>query len=136
MPSALFLRAATSDDAEIIASHQADATREARNYRGSLQPQSVSPTALSYVAGYGQTIMGSLIVSLESTTAHINHVFVTPDAREVGLADSLVQFLLNELRERNITYVSAQALPGDRSMKNLFERHGLVAQTIIVGKSL
>ena len=30
----------------------------------------------------------------------------------------------------------AHALPGDRAMKNLFERHGLVAQTIVVGKSL
>ena len=136
MSSALFLRAATSDDAEIIASHQADAVREAQSYRGSLQSVAISPSSLTYVAGYGQTVMASLIVSLESTTAHIHHVFVVPDAREVGLADSLVQFLLNELRERNITYVSAQALPGDRSMKNLFERHGLVAQTIIVGKSL
>lgn len=136
MSSAMFLRAATSTDAEVIASHQADAVREAQSYRGSLQPVSNSPSTLTYVAGFGQTVMASLVVTLEGSKAHIDHVYVAPDAREVGLADSLVQFLLNELRERNITYVNAQALPGDRSMKNLFERHGLVAQTIIVGKSL
>jgi len=66
----------------------------------------------------------------------IHHVFVVPDAREIGLGDALVLHLLDELRGLGVSHVSAHALPGDRAMKNLFERHGLVAQTIVVGKSL
>ena len=41
-----------------------------------------------------------------------------------------------ELQLKNATWLQSSALPGDRAMKNLFERHGLVAQTIIVGKKL
>jgi hypothetical protein len=43
---------------------------------------------------------------------------------------------LRELQHKNVSWVQSSALPGDRAMKNLFERHGLVAQTIIVGKKL
>ena len=132
----MFLREATVTDANIIESHRSAAALEAQNFRGTVQAPTTSSSSLSYVAGYGNTVMASLVVSITATNAHIDLVYVDPDAREVGLADALVQFLLRELRERAITYVAAQALPGDRSMKNLFERHGLIAQTIIVGKSL
>jgi hypothetical protein len=40
------------------------------------------------------------------------------------------------MTKRNAAWVQSSAMPGDRAMKNLFERHGLVAQTIIVGKKL
>jgi L-amino acid N-acyltransferase YncA len=71
-----------------------------------------------------------------SSTAVIHHVYVVPDSREVGLGDSLIQALISDLPSRGVKEIEAQALPGDRGMKNLFERHGLIAQTIIVGKSL
>jgi hypothetical protein len=48
----------------------------------------------------------------------------------------LIQALISDLPSRGVKEIEAQALPGDRGMKNLFERHGLIAQTIIVGKSL
>lgn len=132
----MFLREATDSEADIIESHRLAAAQEAQNFRGTVQNSTTSSSSLSYVAGYGNTVMASLVVSITSNNAQIDHVYVVPEAREVGLADALVQFLLTELRERDITYVGAQALPGDRSMKNLFERHGLIAQTIIVGKTL
>jgi GNAT superfamily N-acetyltransferase len=81
--------------------------------------------------------MASLSASgSKDTSVFIHHVFVVPDAREIGLGDALILHLLDELHGLGVSHVSAHALPGDRAMKNLFERHGLVAQTIVVGKSL
>jgi ribosomal protein S18 acetylase RimI-like enzyme len=65
-----------------------------------------------------------------------DHRLHVPAHREIGLGDALILHLIEELRSLGVAHVSAHALPGDRAMKNLFERHGLVAQTIVVGKSL
>lgn len=136
MPAEVFVRPAAEEDFAIIEGHRIAARVEAENYRGTLQNGTTSDGLLSFVGGYGSTVMASLTVSVTNNQAHINHVFVLPDAREVGLADSLLQHLLSVLRAKGVSHVGAQALPGDRAMKNLFERHGLIAQTIIVGKSL
>jgi ribosomal protein S18 acetylase RimI-like enzyme len=136
MAAELFVRPAVEDDSSVIEGHRIAARHEAQNYRGSLQDGGLSENQLSFVGGFGTTIMGSLMVSVTDNQAHIGHVFVVPEAREVGLADSLLQHVISVLRTKGITQVGAQALPGDRAMKNLFERHGLIAQTIIVGKSL
>jgi GNAT superfamily N-acetyltransferase len=81
--------------------------------------------------------MASLSASgSKDSSVFIHHVFVMPEAREIGLGDALILHLIEELRSLGVAHVSAHALPGDRAMKNLFERHGLVAQTIVVGKSL
>jgi GNAT superfamily N-acetyltransferase len=61
-------------------------------------------------------------------------VYVEPDAREIGIGDALVLHAIDFLRSQKATWIGAQAQPGDRALKNLFERHGLVAQTIIVGR--
>jgi ribosomal protein S18 acetylase RimI-like enzyme len=132
----MFLRTANPSDDDIIQLHRSAAVAEAQKYRGTLQNAHMSGTAFSYVAGFGDTVMASLVVLIDSQSAHIDHVFVDPAAREVGLADALVQLVLTELQNKKISHVRAQALPGDRAMKNLFERHGLVAQTIFVGKNL
>ncbi len=136
MAAEFFVRPAVEEDFSIIEGHCNAARQEAQNYRGSLRSDVSSDNHLSFVGGYGATIMGSVTVSIDGDAAHINHVFVVPESREVGLADSLLQHLISVLRAQGITHVGAQALPGDRAMKNLFERHGLIAQTIIVGKSL
>jgi predicted GNAT family N-acyltransferase len=81
--------------------------------------------------------MGSLIATASSTTEwSINSVFVESASRDIGIGDALVFECLRELQLQNATWLQSSALPGDRAMKNLFERHGLVAQTIIVGKKL
>jgi ribosomal protein S18 acetylase RimI-like enzyme len=80
--------------------------------------------------------MGSAAAQIDGNRADIINIYVEPDAREIGIGDALLSQLIDELRRREISYVNAQALPGDRATKNLFERHGLIAQTIIVGKPL
>ena len=131
-----FVRLATQADTETIDKHRSSALTEAQEYRGSLTRSDPMGNELLFVAGYGCTVMGSARVFVNGTAADLQHVFVTPDAREVGLADSLITHILSDMRTRGISHVSGKALPGDRATKNLFERHGLIAQTIIVGKSL
>ena len=136
MPGSMFVRVATESDSDLIDEHQKASSLEASLYRGRTRSLTQSGSELSYVSGFGSTIMASLTVHLDSTVASIEHVYVVPESREVGLGDALIQTLLSELRTRGVQSVEAQALPGDRGMKNLFERHGLIAQTILVGKSL
>jgi GNAT superfamily N-acetyltransferase len=106
----IFVRHAGLDDAAILASHQSLSEQEATQYRGA--------------------------TTRNANDWSIDSVFVESASRDIGIGDALVLACISELRELNATWLQSSALPGDRAMKNLFERHGLVAQTIIVGKKL
>ena len=134
----IFVRHAVQDDAAVLARHLSLAEQEAIQYRGSaLATSGEAVQTLALVAGVGTTVMGSLIAIAGSTTEwSINSVFVESASRDIGIGDALVLECIRELQLKNATWLQSSALPGDRAMKNLFERHGLVAQTIIVGKKL
>lgn len=134
----IFVRSATADDAAILLAHRELSRQEAAQYRGSvLKPSTDELPGFTLVAEVGSTVMGSLVSTPgETNTWSIEFVFVNAACREIGIGDALVIACLRELTNRNATWVQASAMPGDRAMKNLFERHGLVAQTIIVGKKL
>jgi predicted GNAT family acetyltransferase len=134
----IFLRHSTVDDEPFVDNHRHLSEQESSLYRGSISRTASEPLSrIVLVAGLGSTVMGSLVAS--KTSEHVwdvESVFVESACREIGIGDSLVIACLNELHLREATWVQSRALPGDRATKNLFERHGLVAQTIIVGKSL
>jgi ribosomal protein S18 acetylase RimI-like enzyme len=134
----IFVRPASADDNAILLSHRELSRQEATQYRGSvLQPSTDGLPGFALVAGVGSTVMGSLVSAPNGTSIwSIEFVFVDAACREIGIGDALVIACLRELTQRNATWVQSSAMPGDRAMKNLFERHGLVAQTIIVGKKL
>ena len=134
----IFVRAATSDDSLTIDIYRELSRQEATQYRGSVLKSSAHALpGFTLVAGVGSTVMGSLVaVPNDENNWSIEFVFVDADCRDIGIGDALVLACLRELTERNVTWAQSSALPGDRAMKNLFERHGLVAQTIIVGKKL
>lgn len=135
MSPTIVVRVATPSDNAVIEGHLKLARQESSTYRG--RPAVTRAATDSYVAAVGDTVFGSLGVARESDgTATVTHVFVEKEAREIGIGDSLLSFVMNDLAARNITYLAASAQPGDRSLKNLYERHGLVAQTILVGRSL
>jgi predicted GNAT family N-acyltransferase len=136
MESHVFVRPAQEHDADLLLRHQQLSIEESANYRGMIeQVDVVSPHI--WVAGFGTTVFASLTAAEISTGSwHVVRVFVEHEAREMGIGDALLQHVLTHIAKANGTWVSAQAQPGDRSLKNLFERHGLVAQTITVGKSL
>lgn len=134
--SSLFVRHASQDDLKTVNEHARASRAEASQYRGTVQQQTTDEPGLVLVAGVGTTIMGSATAQIHGNRADIVNIYVEPDAREIGIGDALLSQLVGELRRRKVSYVNAQALPGDRATKNLFERHGLIAQTIIVGKPL
>ena len=134
--SRIIVRFADSADIEIVDSHRAESRIESKKYRGTPLARTGHPT-WTIVAVVGSTIVGSLDVVIEpNDRAEVTHVFVLPEVREIGVGDSLMSFALTHLGKHGVTRVESSAQPGDRALKNLFERHGLVAQTIIVGKSL
>lgn len=68
--------------------------------------------------------------------AEIVELWVTPDARQVGVGEELLGLVERWATERGCGGIDADALPGDRATKNFFESHGLVARSIRVHRSL
>lgn len=133
----VFTRLARPEDAEMFLQHRHESELEMSQYRGSVVAQAPHGDDLRIVAGVGDTVFATLTAALvEGSRWFVTHVFVDPSAREIGLGDSLMIFAMEEVVRHGGTWLGGQALPGDRAMKNLFERHGLVAQTIWVGKNL
>ena len=104
---------------------------------GSRWPQVLTDGAMFVLVGcIDSVVMGYLIARKFDQLATIEQVFVTHDARNLGVGDALVSATLSWAREQNLTALDALALPGDRETKNLYERSGLVARLITVTKKL
>ena len=84
------------------------------------------------------TIHGYLLVEIFSSLhkALIKQVFVARSARQLGLGALLIEHCEQLVRASGCTVLEGLALPGDRDMKNLFERASMSAQLLIVGKNL
>ena len=132
----IFVRHAVENELALVEQHRSSSRVESEKYRGVLTEHGNPAPNIVLVAGVGTTVMGSLSAQTDQTTCFISHIYVIPEAREVGLGDALLSHLIDELRTHSVQRVTSQALPGDRATKNLFERHGLIAETILVGKSL
>ena len=63
-------------------------------------------------------------------------VLVDASARELGLGALMLESCEQIARDAGCTVLEGLALPGDREMKNLFERSSMSAQLLIVGKTL
>lgn len=138
--SEVFVRIANESDRESIDELVDRAREEQKRHRGSwVRPPGVSPDGaiLTLVGGLGQTVLG--VISAREGIGRswgIELLHVHEDGRGVGVGDALVLALMSELRARSAQSLTGAAQPGDRSLKNLFERHGLVARTILVGREL
>jgi GNAT superfamily N-acetyltransferase len=60
----------------------------------------------------------------------VTELFVEPEAREVGVGETLVGAVLDWCKERDCLGVDATALPGHRAAKNFFEEQGFVARSL------
>ncbi|MEI8287772.1 MAG: GNAT family N-acetyltransferase [Actinomycetes bacterium] len=132
--AAYSIRFAQAADETSILQLRTRATVEGSQFRGLVPVSEIGD--ISVLAEIGQSIVGYLSYSVQGSSANITSVHVHAEAREVGIGDALVLFTISECKKANLQWISASAQPGDRDLKNLFERHGLVAQRIIVGKSL
>ena len=133
-----FVRTASGKDLQIVEEHRAAALRESAKYRGRPAGTIGTPVeVVSFVAGFAEDVLASAsLVRVSESEWVVDHVWVQPDAREVGLGDTLMQACIELVRTRAGRRIRASAQPGDRAMKNLFERHGLVAETIIVARDV
>ena len=96
-----------------------------------------SPAADVVVAHIGPVVVGYLIADLGADAiVRIDQVWVTPEARENGFGDSLLELAIERARSHGAIAVEGQALPGDRHTKNLYERAGIVARLITTYKAL
>jgi GNAT superfamily N-acetyltransferase len=86
----------------------------------------------------GANIHGYILVEVFDTLhkALIKQVFVDRSARQLGLGALLIEHCEQLVRASGCTVLEGLALPGDRDMKNLFERASMSAQLLIVGKEL
>jgi GNAT superfamily N-acetyltransferase len=67
---------------------------------------------------------------------HVDQVFVEPEARELGFGDALLAAAIDWGRAEGAEIVEGHALPGDRNIKNLYERAGITARLITVSRRL
>ena len=62
----------------------------------------------------------------------IRLIHVTPDARGVGIGETMARNALDEMRARGIGLFDARVSPGHREAKNFFESLGFSARLIIM----
>lgn len=86
------------------------------------------------IVGYGAIRLVELHDG--STVGRVGDIYVLPDARGVGVGESMMELLMAWAGRRGCIGVDSLALPGDRNTKNFFETHGLVARAITVHRTL
>ena len=80
------------------------------------------------VAHIGEVLVGYIVAIDGDPILRIDDVYVTPQARELGFGDALLEAAIESGRERGATLLEAEALPGDRDTKNLYDRAGIKAR--------
>lgn len=89
------------------------------------------------VAHIGSVVVGYLVGVLgDDRIIRIDQVWVTPEARENGFGDALLELELERARRAGAVAVEGESLPGDRHTKNLYERAGIVARLITTYREL
>jgi GNAT superfamily N-acetyltransferase len=149
----IFSRPATEKDADVLALLESEARNSIVQFRGSdrlanevhqignrWSEELNNDTVFVLAGGIDSVVMGYLVARTSekagNQVATIEQVFVTHDARNLGVGDALVSTTLTWAREQKLHALDALALPGDRETKNLYERSGLVARLITVTKKL
>lgn len=94
----------------------------------------VAGTIDDTIVGFGAVRLVGL--SDGQTIGRVGDIYVTPDARGVGVGEAIMDALVEWASARGCVGVDSLALPGDRATKNFFETHGLVARSIIVYRAL
>jgi len=146
-----FVRQALASDIEELRRFETEARSQLEKFRGgarlaaelpevgSLWGERIdSPRWTVFVAGLDGVPMGYLCIDFEAQrdAPLIEAVYVTADARELGIGDAMVSAAIEECLRHGADAIDAYALPGDRETKNLFERSGLTARLLIVTKKI
>lgn len=130
-----------------------EARREARDYRGGerwmateaapepledhLDGLMADPGAVVLAGVWEDAVVGygwarRIVRQDGSPIARIEELFVTPEARSVGVGESLFNAFAQWAREQQLTAIDAFVLPGHREAKNFFETFKMTAHALIV----
>ena len=146
-----FVRRALPADAEVLQLLESEAREQLARFRGGDRlatelsfvdngwiERIASDSFLVFVAGFDDVALGYLCLNIATTSGVplIETVYVTTDARQLGLGDGLVSAAIESCSRSGAVAIDAFALPGDRETKNLFERSGLTARLLIASKRL
>jgi GNAT superfamily N-acetyltransferase len=139
------VRAATRDDIGQLESLEAEMRASLRDQRGGarwLDTHTERAWATAFagddvaVAHIDAVVVGYLVASIDGAILRVDEVYVTPQARELGFGDALIEFAIERGTSAGCTLIEAEALPGDRDTKNLYERAGITARLIVVSRRL
>ena len=89
-----------------------------------------------FVAVHDEMLVGYLVCSHADDIARVEDVYVAPDWRDLGFGDALLETAMADARASRCVLIEGEALPGDREIKNLYERAGVTARLIIVSRKL
>ena len=89
----------------------------------------IDDVALGVLIGEAELIRDQLV-------GVVRELFVTPEARGVGLGELMMDAMVAWAGGAGCVGVDGYALPGDRATKNFFETFGLVARGIVVHRRL
>lgn len=146
-----FVRRALSTDADVLQLLESEAREQLARFRGGDRlatelsfvengwiERIASDGFMVFVAGFDDVPLGYLCVNIATTNGVplIETVYVTAEARQLGLGDGLVSAAIESCSGLGSVAIDAFALPGDRETKNLFERSGLTARLLIASKRL
>ena len=141
------------DEVSVVAGLAREARREALDYRGGERwiateaaPEPLEEHVATLIDDPEAAVMAGVwegavvgygwarhLVRLDGTPiARIEELFVTPDARSVGVGESLLNALLRWARDHELVAVDAFVLPGHREAKNFFETFKMTAHSLVV----
>jgi GNAT superfamily N-acetyltransferase len=86
------------------------------------------------IVGYGTAWVDRLRDG--SRLGIIDEIYVEPEARGVGVGETLVARLVEFCGHAGCTGIDATALPGHREAKNFFERAGFSARLLVMHKAI
>ena len=145
------VRSATADDASALGGLEIEARQEIISFRGheSLLAANalIDPNWASTVSNRSCLVLvaetsGQIVgyakgdISVEGMSCTVSHIYVDQMARQIGIGAGLISEIARIAKSQGCKTLDALALPGDRKMKNLYERVGMPARLLIASKSL
>tara|TARA_Y100001949_G_scaffold174848_1_gene183242 strand:+ start:2099 stop:2575 length:477 start_codon:yes stop_codon:yes gene_type:complete len=151
------VRSAVSTDVETLADFATKAVAEQHENRGGYVWSRRETRNPPYVASFDSALhdpdqaiwigmiddaaLGYAVSKLEllrtgEILGQVTDIWVDPEARSVGVGESLIDAVISWCTERNCVGIDSLALPGNRATKNFFETFGFKARLLTVYRPL
>ena len=90
----------------------------------------IDDVAIGFAVGESVTLHDGRLLGI------VRDLYVEPEARGIGVGETMVEALLEFFTGRGCVGADAWALPGHRMTKNFFEGHGFVSRGIVLHRPL